>query len=115
MAEIQVTKRTPAQQQLNRKRGKEGMRNQIMMFSLMIFLTLCSFGMVVAYQNEVLGMSAYFVLPMVLLIAAVLVGLQFYYFMHMAEEEHGIPQYFMYTGMILGGLVPLAMLTIVWW
>lgn len=115
MAEVQITKRTPAEQELFERRGREAMRAQVTMFSLMIFLMVVSFGVVVAYQNGVAGISRLFALPMVLLIAAVQVGLQLYYFMHMAEEEHGIPQYFMYMGMILGGLVPLAFVTIIWW
>ena len=115
MADIQVYKRTPAEQQLAQRRAKKSMRDQVMMFSLMIFLTLVSFSMVVAYQAEVAGFSKHFIIPMVLLFAAVQVGLQLYYFMHMKEKGHGIPQMFMFTGAMLGFLIPLTFVTIVWW
>ncbi|WP_342512720.1 cytochrome C oxidase subunit IV family protein [Sporosarcina sp. FSL K6-1522] len=115
MADIQVYKKTPAEFALGQRRAKKSMRNQVMMFSLMIFLTLISFSMVVAYQSDVLGFSKFFILPTLLLFAAVQVGLQLYYFMHMSEKGHGVPQMFMYTGALLGFLIPLTFLTIVWW
>ncbi|WP_339249492.1 cytochrome C oxidase subunit IV family protein [Sporosarcina sp. FSL W8-0480] len=115
MADIQVYKRTPAEQQLAQKRAKQSMRSQVMMFSLMIFLTIVSFSMVVAYEAEVAGFSKFFIIPMIMLFAAVQVGLQLYYFMHMSEKGHGIPQMFMYTGALLGFLIPLTFVTIVWW
>ena len=91
------------------------MRDQIMMFSLMIFLTLISFSMVVAYQADVAGFSKYFIIPMIMLFAAVQVGLQLYYFMHMSEKGHGVPQMFMFTGALLAFPVVLTFVTIVWW
>ncbi|MBB4824055.1 cytochrome c oxidase subunit 4 [Sporosarcina luteola] len=115
MAEIEVYKRTPAEQALLKKRAKQSMKGQVMMFSLMIFLTLVSFSMVVAFQNDVAGFSKYFIVPMLMLFAAVQVGLQLYYFMHMSEKGHGIPQMFMFTGAMLGFLIPLTFVTIVWW
>ncbi|GEN82145.1 cytochrome c oxidase subunit 4B [Sporosarcina luteola] len=115
MADIQVYKRTPAEQQLAQRRAKQSMRNQVMMFSLMIFLTIVSFSMVVAFEAEVAGFSKFFIIPMIMLFAAVQVGLQLYYFMHMSEKGHGIPQMFMYTGALLGFLIPLTFVTIVWW
>ena len=115
MADIQVYKRTPAEQQLMQRRAKKSMRDQVMMFSLMIFLTLVSFSMVVAYQAGVAGFSKYFIIPMIMLFAAVQVGLQLYYFMHMSEKGHGIPQMFMYTGALFAFLIPLTFVTIVWW
>jgi cytochrome c oxidase subunit IV len=115
MADIQVYKRTPAEQKLAERRAKKSMRDQVMMFSLMIFLTLVSFSMVVAYQADVAGFSKYFIIPMIMLFAAVQVGLQLYYFMHMNEKGHGIPQMFMYTGALFAFLIPLTFVTIVWW
>lgn len=115
MADIQVYKRTPAEQSLAQRRAKQSMRGQVMMFSLMIFLTLVSFSMVVAHEHEVAGFSKYFIVPILMLFAAVQVGLQLYYFMHMSEKGHGIPQMFMFTGALLGFLIPLTFATIVWW
>ncbi|HJF32156.1 MAG TPA: cytochrome C oxidase subunit IV family protein [Sporosarcina psychrophila] len=115
MSDVQVYKKSPAEFHLAQRRARESMRNQIMMFSLMIFLTIMSFSLVMAYQADVVGFSKYLVIPTVLLFAAVQVGLQLYYFMHMNEEGHGVPQMFMYTGAILAFTVVLTFVTIVWW
>ena len=68
---------------------RRAMRSQVIMFSLMIFLTLISFSIVMASNAEVIGFSKYFVIPVIMLFAAVQVGLQLYYFMHMQEKGHG--------------------------
>ncbi|PIC64408.1 cytochrome B6 [Sporosarcina sp. P13] len=115
MAEIQMIKRSPVEQALQQRRAKEAMRSQVAMFSLMIFLTLISFSMVAAHLSDVVGFSKFFVIPTLFLFAAVQVGLQLYYFMHMNEKGHGIPQMFMFTGAVLGFLLPLTFVTIVWW
>ncbi len=115
MSEVTVYEKSPAEMVLGKKRAKESMRAQVMMFSLMIFMTLISFTMVLAYQAQVSGFSSYFVLPTLLLFAAVQVGLQLYYFMHMNEKGHGIPQMFMFTGALLAFPVVLTFVTIIWW
>ncbi|WJY28845.1 MULTISPECIES: cytochrome C oxidase subunit IV family protein [Sporosarcina] len=115
MAEVEMYKRTPVEQDLLVRRSKETMRGQVMMFSLMIFMTLASFTFVVAYQQGVDGFTKYLVIPVLFLFAAVQVALQLYYFMHMKDKEHGVPQMFMFTGALLGFLIPLAFVTIVWW
>lgn len=115
MSEVTIYKKSPAEMALGKKRAKESMRSQVMMFSLMIFMTLISFTMVMAYNAEVHGFSKYLVLPTLLLFAAVQVGLQLYYFMHMNEKGHGVPQMFMYTGALLAFPVILTFVTIVWW
>jgi len=115
MADVQVYKKSPAEFELGRKRAKSAMRNQIMMFSLMIFLTLISFTMVTAFEVGVAGFSKFFIIPTLLLFAAVQIALQLYYFMHMNEKGHGIPQMFMFTGALLAFTVVLTFSTIVWW
>jgi len=115
MADVQVYKKSPAEFNLGQRRARKSMRGQIMMFSLMIFLTIMSFSMVMAYQADVVGFSKYLIIPSLLLFAAVQVGLQLYYFMHMNEKGHGIPQMFMYTGAIFGFIVVLTFVAIVWW
>lgn len=115
MSEVQMIKRSPAEFALSQRRAKEGMRSQVAMFSLMIFFTLISFSMVFAHLNDVAGFSKFFIIPTIFLFALVQVGLQLYYFMHMSEKGHGIPQMFMFTGAVLGFLIPLAFVTIVWW
>lgn len=115
MADIEVYQKSPAEYELGKRRAKQAMRSQVIMFSLMIFLTLVSFTMVLAFNADVAGFSKFFVLPVLMLFAAVQVGLQLYYFMHMSEKGHGIPSMFMYTGAILGFLVVLTFITITWW
>jgi cytochrome c oxidase subunit IV len=115
MAEVQVYKKSPAEFELMKKRAKKSMRNQVTMFSLMIFLALISFTMVMAYNSDVVGFSKYLVIPTLLLFAAVQVGLQFYYFMHMNEKGHGFASMFMYSGILLAFVMLLGYVTIVWW
>ena len=50
MADVQVYKKSPAELDLAQRRARKSMRGQVMMFSLMIFLTLVSFTMVMAYE-----------------------------------------------------------------
>ena len=115
MSDVQVYKKSPAEFNLDQRRARKSMRSQIMMFSLMIFLTIMSFSMVMAYQADVIGFSKYLIIPTLMLFAAVQVALQLYYFMHMNEKGHGIPQMFMYTGAIFAFVVVLTFVTIIWW
>ena len=115
MASIEVYKKSPVEFKLGQRRAKKSMRNQVMMFSLMIFMTLISFSMVLANNSEVVGFSKYFVIPSLMLFAAVQVALQLYYFMHMNEKGHGTAMMFMYVGALFGFIVVLTFLTIVWW
>lgn len=115
MADIEIYKKSPAELELGQRRARKSMRSQVMMFSLMIFLTLVSFTMVIANNYEVLGFTKYFVIPTLMLFAAVQVGLQLYYFMHMQEKGHGTPAMFMYVGALIGFLTVLTFVTIVWW
>ncbi|MCM3357073.1 MULTISPECIES: cytochrome c oxidase subunit IVB [unclassified Psychrobacillus] len=93
---------------LKRKR-RENMRTQVTTFSIMIFLTLISFTAVVA------DFSKYYIIPIILLLAAVQVVLQLYYFMHMSEKNHNIPAYFIYFAAMVGFTFLLTFITIVWW
>ena len=115
MADVQVYKKSPAEFNLDQRRARKSMRGQIMMFSLMIFLTIMSFSMVMAYQADVIGFSKYLIIPTLMLFAAVQVGLQLYYFMHMNEKGHGIPTnvhvYRSYSCI----RVVLTFVTIIWW
>ncbi|MCW1926823.1 cytochrome c oxidase subunit IVB [Bhargavaea beijingensis] len=107
--DIEIIEKTPAEFAYKKRRSDRMMRSQLTMFALMIFMTLISFAAVQA------GFSAYFVVPVVLLLAAVQVGLQLYYFMHMSEKGHGLVSFFMYGGMLLAFLTVLAFVTIIWW
>ncbi|SIT68058.1 cytochrome c oxidase subunit IVB [Edaphobacillus lindanitolerans] len=107
--DIEIIEKTPAEYNYKKRNADRAMRGQLMMFALMIFMTLISFTAVQA------GFSPLFVIPVILLLAAVQVGLQLYYFMHMKEEGHGLPAMFMYTGVLIAFLTVLTFVTIVWW
>lgn len=115
MADLNITERTKAEVELSRMKAKKGMRSQVTMFSLMIFLTLLSFSVVLASTAGVMDFSKYYAIPVILLFAAIQVGLQLFYFMHMNEKGHGIPQMFMFVGALLGFVFILSFVTIVWW
>ncbi|AOV08376.1 cytochrome C oxidase subunit IV family protein [Sporosarcina ureilytica] len=115
MADIEIYEKTPSEVEISRIRARKGMRAQVIMFSMMIFLTLTSFSIVLASNADVIGFSKFYVIPVILLFAAVQVGLQLYYFMHMNEKGHGIPEMFMFTGALLAFLIVLTFVTIVWW
>lgn len=93
-----------------RKKSAEEMRYQVVSFSLMIFLTLISF-IAVGYD----GFSNWFTVPFILLLAAVQVVFQLYYFMHMSHKGHEAPSLFLYSGLLVGLITILAFMTIVWW
>ena len=115
MADLEIYQKSAGEIEIGQRRGRKAMRAQVMMFSLMIFLTFISFSIVLAYNADIIGFSKYFVIPVVLLFAAVQVGLQLYYFMHMNEKGHGVPEMFMFTGALLAFLIVLTFVTIVWW
>lgn len=93
----------------SRRRSANEMRGQVTTFAIMIFLTLIAFTAVYA------DFSAYLVVPIILLLAAVQVVLQLYYFMHMSQKGHGTTTLFLYTGVIVAFITVLTFLTIVWW
>ncbi|WP_075981051.1 cytochrome c oxidase subunit IVB [Bacillus massilinigeriensis] len=93
-----------------RKKSAEEMRYQVVSFSLMIFLTLIAF-IAVGYD----GFSNWFIVPFIILLAAVQVVFQLYYFMHMSHKGHEAPSLFLYSGLLVGLVTILAFMTIVWW
>lgn len=92
-----------------RKRNAEEMKQQVISFSISIFLTLCAFGAVAA------GFDKWFIIPFLLLLAIIQVIFQLYYFMHMNQKGHEAVHLFIYGGVILGFAILLAFMTIIWW
>lgn len=115
MADVNIVERSKAEVELSRMKAKQGMRSQVIMFSLMIFLTLLSFSIVIATTGGIVDFSKYYAIPVILLFAAVQVGLQLFYFMHMNEKGHGIPQMFMFVGALMAFVFILGIITISWW
>lgn len=90
-----------------RKQTQE-MRQQVTNFAIMIFVTFIAFALVAA------ELPKEFVIPVILLLAVLQVVLQFYYFMHMKTEKHGISKLFMITGIFFGLSFIATFLYIVW-
>lgn len=91
-----------------RRRSANEMRGQVTTFAIMIFLTLIAFTAVYA------DFSVYLVVPVILLLAAIQVVLQLYYFMHMSHKGHEAASLFLYSGVLIAFITVLAFLTIVW-
>ncbi|TDL35158.1 cytochrome c oxidase subunit IVB [Jeotgalibacillus sp. S-D1] len=110
MATQQSTSANPkVNYKYRRNKARQEMRTQVTSFALMIFLTLIAFIMVMA------GFDKYFVLPVLLVLAAVQVVLQLYNFMHMSHKGHEGVALFLYTGVFIAFITILTFLTIVWW
>ncbi|MCM3610709.1 cytochrome c oxidase subunit IVB [Planococcus sp. MERTA32b] len=101
--------RSHAEHEFLKKKRNTEMRHQLTSFAIMIFLTLIAFTMVAA------GFSAYLIVPIILLLAAVQVVLQLYHFMHLSNKGHGTVAFFMFSGMFVAFITILALVTIVWW
>ncbi|SDM50323.1 cytochrome c oxidase subunit 4 [Psychrobacillus sp. OK028] len=107
--DAQVYVRSQTEFEYIKQKRKKDMRNQVTSFAIMIFLTLIAFTAVAA------GFSVYLIVPVILLLAAVQVVLQLYYFMHMSEENHQVAAFFLYSAVMLAFTFVLTFLTIVWW
>lgn len=104
-----VVVQNKTQYEYARRKRSKAMQMQVVTFAIMIFLTLIAFAAVAS------GMSAYFIGPVILLLAAVQVVLQLYYFMHMSEKGHEVGAFFLYSGALFGFTFVITFLTIVWW
>lgn len=93
----------------NKKKSKEEMKKQLISFALMILFTIVAFGMVLA------GISEYFVIPILLVLAAVQVGFQLYYFMHMSDKGHTMPALMFYCGAFIAFITILTFTVLIWW
>ncbi|MFD3448014.1 cytochrome c oxidase subunit IVB [Microbacteriaceae bacterium 4G12] len=93
-----------------RKKNAEEMKHQVISFSLMIFLTLVAFA-AIAYPKT---FTPLFSVPFIIILAIVQVIFQLYYFMHMSHKGHETPALFLYSGLVVGLITILALMTIVW-
>lgn len=107
--DTQVIAQNKTQFEYARRRRSKMMQMQVVTFAIMIFLTFVAFATVAS------GMSAFYVGPVILLLAAIQVVLQLYYFMHMSDKGHNVPAFFLYSGALFGFTFVLTFLTIVWW
>jgi cytochrome c oxidase subunit 4 len=90
--------------------NKEEMKRQLISFALMIGFTIIAF---VAVASD--AIEQMFVVPLILILAIVQVGFQFYYFMHMKDKGHEMPAAMIYGGVWAAALTIAALVLIVWW
>ncbi|WP_141431313.1 cytochrome c oxidase subunit IVB [Bacillus sp. 03113] len=109
MGKYSHLKKQPIDIVYRRKKSALEMKQQVITFGLMIFLTIVAF-MAVAYDE----FSGRFVAPFIILLAVVQVIYQLYYFMHMKHKGHEAPALFIYSGLLVGFITILTFLTIVW-
>lgn len=76
------------------------MKHQIVSFVVMIFFTALAF---LAIASDYIPSS--FALPFILILAVIQVILQLYYFMHLKDKEHGWPNAFMLSGIVI--IIPM--------
>src|SRR5699024_292254 len=104
---------TNSNQNLNsfqKQKNIEEIKKQHSSFTLMIVLTLITFAIVAMGVIEKI-----YVISLLIVLAVIQVGFQFYYFMHMKDKDHGMPATIIYGG-VWAALLTLAGLGVVsWW
>ncbi|WP_077300443.1 cytochrome c oxidase subunit IVB [Virgibacillus pantothenticus] len=93
-----------------KQKNKEEMKKQLITFVLMIGFTIFAFAIVATN-----AMDKMFAIPLLLIMALVQVGFQFYYFMHMKDKGHEFPSVMIYGGVFAAMLTIAALVAIVWW
>ncbi|MFD1849174.1 cytochrome c oxidase subunit IVB [Oceanobacillus bengalensis] len=88
---------------------KQEMKHQVITFVLMIVFTLIAFLAVASDLDKI------FVIPLILILAVVQVGFQFYYFMHMKDKGHEIISTLIFSGIWIAAVAILTFTTIIWW
>ncbi|WP_156290453.1 cytochrome c oxidase subunit IVB [Oceanobacillus salinisoli] len=104
-----MTDHTNKLNSFRRHKQKEEMKHQVITFALMIIFTLIAFLVVAA------GMDKTYVIPVILTLAVVQVGFQFYYFMHMKDKGHEVIAALIYGGIWIAIITILTFTTIIWW
>ena len=110
--DTQVQAKSKEQYEYDRHHNAVHMRKQVINFAIMIFLTFLAFAVVVA------DFSAYYIKPVILLLAGVQVVLQLYSFMHMDDKKAshmGVISTFVWFGAVIAFTMFLTFLTIIWW
>ncbi|MBB6449420.1 cytochrome c oxidase subunit 4 [Geomicrobium halophilum] len=83
-------------------------RVQMIAFAVMIGLTLLAF---IAAGSDMLPGT--FTIPFILLLAVVQLFLQLYYFMHLKDKDHGWPNSFMISGLVLTAPTIVALMLLI--
>ncbi|OZU90436.1 cytochrome c oxidase subunit IVB [Virgibacillus indicus] len=93
-----------------KQKAKEEMKKQLITFALMIGFTLIAFAIVATE-----AMDKMFVVPILLILALVQVGFQFYYFMHLKDKGNEMPATMIYGGVWAAILTIVTLVVITWW
>ncbi|MBY7143752.1 cytochrome c oxidase subunit IVB [Virgibacillus sp. NKC19-3] len=93
-----------------KQKKKEEMKKQLISFVLMIGLTIIAFSLVATG-----AMESMFIIPVLIILAVIQVGFQFYYFMHLKDKGNEMPAAFIYGGVFVTFLILAALLVITWW
>lgn len=93
-----------------KQKNKEEMQKQLISFALMIVLTIIAFAVVATGT-----MDSMFLIPLILILAVVQVGFQLYYFMHLKDKGHAMPQLMIYGGVWAAILALAGLIVITWW
>ncbi|PAV29885.1 cytochrome c oxidase subunit IVB [Virgibacillus profundi] len=93
-----------------KQKNKDEMKKQVITFVLMIAFTIVAFAIVGTGI-----MQKMFVIPLLLILALVQVGFQFYYFMHLKDKGHEMPATMIYGGMWAALLTIVTLSVIAWW
>ncbi|WP_102347064.1 cytochrome c oxidase subunit IVB [Bacillus sp. Marseille-P3661] len=92
-------------------KNKEEMKQQLIVFSLTIFLTVIAFA-AVAFADTI---SAWFIGPFILLLAVVQCMFQLFYFMHMSHKGHEAPIVFIFSGVLFVIIIIAGLMLLTWW
>ncbi|MGY0692265.1 cytochrome c oxidase subunit IVB [Virgibacillus sp. FSP13] len=92
-----------------KKKNKEEMQQQLISFALMMVFTIIAFIVVIT------GMEKVIAIPILIALAVVQVGFQFYYFMHMKHAGHEMPSVMIYGGIWIAFLALMGLGVITWW
>lgn len=92
-----------------KQKNKQEMQKMVVSFALMIFFTLIAFALVM------LEVPSTYVIPILLLLAFVQVGFQFFYFMHLKDKGHEVPSQIIYGGIFITVMIALTFTIITWW
>ncbi|MFD1066123.1 cytochrome c oxidase subunit IVB [Oceanobacillus locisalsi] len=92
-----------------KQKNKQEMQRMVVSFALMIFFTIVAFALVA------MEIPSTYVIPILLLLAFVQVGFQFFYFMHLKDKGHEVPAQIIYGGIFITVMIALTFTIITWW
>lgn len=90
--------------------NKDEFKKHLVSYVLMILFTLVAFAVVI---SDV--MDKMFVMLLLIVLAIVQVGFQFYYFMHLKDKGHGPAAVIIYGGVWAAALALGGLILATWW